>query len=61
MTKRELLEKLKGVAMDAEVVVVDATDYEDVEYEISTVCCYPLDVKHPDEVNIIINEGVMTK
>lgn len=37
MTKRELLEKLMGVAMDAQVVVVDATDYEDTEYEISEV------------------------
>jgi hypothetical protein len=61
MTKRELLEKLMGVAMDAQVVVVDATDYEDTEYEISEVVCLPLD-KHPaDAVNIVINEGVFTK
>lgn len=63
MTKRELLDALKGIPMDTEIIVIDATDFEDTEHEIDGVCSYPLDVpmKERDEVNIIINEGVRTK
>lgn len=63
MTKKDLLNALKGIPMDTEIIVIDATDFEDTEHEINGVCTYPLDVapNKRDEVNIIINEGVRTK
>ena len=56
----ELKEKLKGIPSDAEVRLVDAKDFHDIEYDIDGVCSYPLDVpsKERDIVEIIFNEGV---
>lgn len=63
MTKRELLNELKGLPMDAEILLVDAKDFKDIEYAISGVCAFPLDVpvEERDEVNIIFNEGVFSE
>lgn len=63
MTKRELYKLLKGIPMGAEIILVNAKDYDDVELDIDSVTSYPLDVplNKRDEVCIVFNEGVMSE
>lgn len=62
MTKKELIEMIRNVPMDARVILVDCTDDKCVEYDIDSISCLPTEALPDDkkEINLNFNEGIFT-